>query len=81
LGSTFFGESMFSRVSDASKTAFKALCEQISGLKLIDGQVTSAHLISLGAIELPRSEFVQQMKNGLQDNVVFELQPPMQAQT
>jgi len=59
LGGVFFGESMFSRQRDASKVAFARLvAESLSrGIRLIDCQVASAHLASLGARELPRSEF------------------------
>ncbi len=73
LGSTFFGESMFSLGRDASKVALKALCEQVDGLKLVDCQVSSSHLLSLGAVEIARVEFVAQMKSGLRDDLSFEL--------
>ncbi|MEJ1298850.1 MAG: leucyl/phenylalanyl-tRNA--protein transferase [Candidatus Sedimenticola sp. (ex Thyasira tokunagai)] len=59
LGGVFFGESMFSRESDASKVALVHLVVQISqwGYRMIDCQIHSAHLGSLGAEEIPRSEF------------------------
>jgi leucyl/phenylalanyl-tRNA---protein transferase len=59
LGKVFFGESMFSRVSDASKVALTALCEELTHRKfvLIDCQMTTSHLQSLGAKEIFRSEF------------------------
>jgi len=55
LGKVFFGESMFSRARDASKVALAHLCQlaRDRGVALIDCQVTSRHLISLGARELP----------------------------
>ena len=58
-GRVFFGESMFSRESNASKVAFMFLTEQLNrwGFNLIDCQVSSEHLFSLGAYEIPRSEF------------------------
>ncbi|MBF0328249.1 MAG: leucyl/phenylalanyl-tRNA--protein transferase [Nitrospirae bacterium] len=61
LGSIFFGESMFSQMSDASKTAFAFLVERLkkSGCKLIDCQISTAHLISLGAREISRNEFMR----------------------
>jgi leucyl/phenylalanyl-tRNA--protein transferase len=67
LGRIFYGESMFSRVSDASKFALKSLCEFLSdkGYQLIDCQLESAHLLSLGAQVIPRSEFIEQMKKAL----------------
>ncbi|NNM82310.1 MAG: leucyl/phenylalanyl-tRNA--protein transferase [Burkholderiales bacterium] len=59
LGSVFFGESMFSRQSDASKVAFVHLVLQLRrwGFRMIDCQVRTDHLVSLGATEIPRSQF------------------------
>ena len=59
LGRVFFGESMFSRERDASKVALAALAERAPdlGIELVDCQVTSAHLLSLGAEEIPRARF------------------------
>lgn len=59
VGSVFFGESMFSRRNDASKIALVFLCRILTywGYKLIDCQVYSEHLISLGAEEIQRSAF------------------------
>lgn len=59
LGRVFFGESMFARERDASKVALAALVERAPdlGLELIDCQVTSPHLLSLGAEEMPRARF------------------------
>ena len=60
IGRVFFGESMFSRVSDASKVALAHLCRLLErrGFVVIDCQMTTAHLVSLGAREIPRQEFV-----------------------
>jgi leucyl/phenylalanyl-tRNA---protein transferase len=60
LGKVFFGESMFSRVTDASKLALVHLVRQLMAWEfaLIDCQVGSAHLRSLGACEIPRDEFL-----------------------
>lgn len=60
IGRVFFGESMFSRVPDASKMAFVHLVRtlQEAGFELIDCQMATAHLASLGAINMPRSEFL-----------------------
>jgi leucyl/phenylalanyl-tRNA---protein transferase len=60
LGQVFFGESMFSRVSDASKFALKMLCDRLSEQRvvMIDCQMATPHLSSLGAREIPRREFV-----------------------
>jgi leucyl/phenylalanyl-tRNA--protein transferase len=59
IGQVFFGESMFSRESDASKIALVHLADHLMerGYRLIDCQVHSDHLISLGAEEIPRSQF------------------------
>jgi leucyl/phenylalanyl-tRNA--protein transferase len=63
IGRVFFGESMFSREPDASKAAFCHLVRQLAawGFGLIDCQVYSSHLASLGAEEIPRSRFVQHL--------------------
>jgi leucyl/phenylalanyl-tRNA--protein transferase len=60
LGRVFFGESMFSQERDASKVAMARLIEECSArdIQLVDCQVASAHLASLGAREIARSEFV-----------------------
>jgi leucyl/phenylalanyl-tRNA--protein transferase len=61
LDGVFFGESMFSRERDASKVALARLVEQSRrrGIELIDCQIASTHLESLGAREVSRHEFVQ----------------------
>jgi leucyl/phenylalanyl-tRNA--protein transferase len=61
LGGIFFGESMFSRRTDASKVAFVKLVEQLIAwdFKMIDCQMTTRHLMSFGAREIPRSEFLE----------------------
>ena len=60
LGKVFFGESMFHTYTDASKVVFVSLIEQLKlwGYQLIDCQVHSQHLESLGAINCERSEFI-----------------------
>ena len=64
LGQVFFGESMFSRVSDASKVALVALCNSSIdwGIKLIDCQVYTEHLLSMGAEEITREHFQEQLR-------------------
>ena len=61
LGNVFCGESMFTKTNNASKLAFIHLVKELSknGYKLIDCQVPSAHLKSLGAEEISRSEFIK----------------------
>ena len=60
IGRVFFGESMFSRRTDASKLAFHALARTLrdAGFVWLDGQVESGHLARLGATSMPRAEFV-----------------------
>lgn len=69
LGRVFFGESMFSLERDASKVALKQLVEWglNQGVQLIDCQVASAHLASLGAREIPRAEFVSHLSRAIRD--------------
>ena len=64
LGRAFFGESMFARVSDASKVALVALARQLQhwGFGVIDCQMNTAHLASLGAREIPRAEFTRRLR-------------------
>lgn len=64
LGHVFCGESMFSLESNASKYAFISLVEKLKKEKyhLIDCQVYNDHLASLGAIEIPRSDFLNYLK-------------------
>ncbi|MGZ8095635.1 MAG: leucyl/phenylalanyl-tRNA--protein transferase [Methylosarcina sp.] len=61
LGQVFFGESMFHTMTDASKVAFVTLVEQLGcwGYQLIDCQVRTEHLESLGAQEIDRDDFVK----------------------
>lgn len=61
IGQVFFGESMFSRVSDASKVALTALCR--SGYELIDCQLPSDHLKRMGAIDIPRRQFMRLLEH------------------
>jgi leucyl/phenylalanyl-tRNA--protein transferase len=60
VGRVFFGESMFAHASDASKVALATLARQLThwGFPLIDCQVHTRHLQSLGAIPLPRKKFI-----------------------
>lgn len=59
IGKMFYGESMFSRVPDASKIALVHLCSQLQrwGFGMIDCQMETAHLASMGARPIPRSVF------------------------
>jgi leucyl/phenylalanyl-tRNA--protein transferase len=64
LGRVFFGESMFTRVADASKIAFVHLVRQLMrwNFELIDCQVKTGHLESLGAREISRDDFMRQLQ-------------------
>lgn len=64
IGRMFFGESMFSRMPDASKVALVRLARQLRqwGFGLIDCQMETAHLASLGARAMPRSMFTMQLE-------------------
>ena len=61
MGKIFFGESMFSLRNDASKVAFVMLVQQLAkkGYRMIDCQVTTGHLVSLGAKEISRTNFLK----------------------
>jgi leucyl/phenylalanyl-tRNA--protein transferase len=64
IGETFFGESMFTRKSNASKVALIALCRYLhsKGWKMIDCQVSNDHLLSMGAKEIPRKKFLTELR-------------------
>ena len=72
LGKVFFGESMFSRQPDASKIAFVHLVKQLQYWEfgLIDCQVRTNHLASLGAREISRTEFSQTL-----DDLITGIEP------
>jgi leucyl/phenylalanyl-tRNA--protein transferase len=61
LGRVFFGESMFSLERDASKVALNRLCDELvqRGYRVIDCQMATPHLMSLGAELVPRTEFIE----------------------
>jgi len=65
IGSVFFGESMFARARDASKMALVGLVRRLAaaGFGLIDCQMHTPHLESLGAREIPRTEFARRVKD------------------
>jgi len=72
LNGVFFGESMFHRARDASKVALVALCDllQRAHFQVIDCQVRTEHLASLGAVEIPRSQFCTMLgASGLNANL------------
>lgn len=67
LGAAFFGESMFSRATDASKIALAFLTTHLhnTGFTLFDTQFITPHLASLGAIEIPRAQYLDQLSEAI----------------
>jgi leucyl/phenylalanyl-tRNA--protein transferase len=73
LGGFFGGESMFHRRADASKAAVTFLVEHLRarGFTLLDAQVPNPHLAHLGAIEIPRADYLRRLKKALSLKVTF----------
>ena len=73
LGAAFFGESMFSRRRDASKIALAYLTDRLlqTGFQLFDTQFLTAHLASLGAIEIPRSRYRSLLEEAINTSADF----------
>jgi len=69
LGKFFFGESMFTRITNASKVALVALVEylQARNFALIDCQITTEHLISFGAREISRARYLKELAGALKN--------------
>ena len=67
LGGAFFGESMFSRATDASKVALVHLVARLKagGFKLLDAQFLTPHLARLGAIEIPRARYLAKLNQAI----------------
>ena len=67
LGKCFFGESMFTRITNASKVALVALAEHLKPLDFafIDCQITTAHLSRFGAREISRSRYLDELAQAL----------------
>ena len=76
IGRMFYGESMFSHATDASKIALAHLTAQLQrwGYGMIDCQMSTLHLAALGAREIPRAEFMQR----LQELIHYPSQPVWQ---
>ena len=77
IGRVFFGESMFSLVSNSSKVAFVRLVDQLKRMKfeLIDCQVKTDHLLRFGAREIPRKLFLEQLGKAVDGNPVRTYTP------
>jgi leucyl/phenylalanyl-tRNA--protein transferase len=73
LGGFFAGESMFSRVRDASKVALAFLVDRLQerGFELFDIQFVNAHTASLGAIEVPREDYLCRLQRALERPAIF----------
>jgi leucyl/phenylalanyl-tRNA---protein transferase len=67
LGGAFMGESMFSRMPDASKVCLVHLVERLKarGYVLLDCQIQNDHLARLGAIEIPESQYLRRLEHAL----------------
>lgn len=74
LGGAFFGESMFSLVSNASKVAFHHLLIRLRerGFDLLDTQFINDHVERLGAIEIPQAEYLHRLEKALDKKCNFE---------
>jgi len=73
IGGAFFGESMFSRITDASKVALVHLVALLrhGGYRLLDMQFLTAHLAQFGAIEVPREQYHRLLAEALRHRCVF----------
>jgi leucyl/phenylalanyl-tRNA--protein transferase len=73
-GGAFFGESMFSTQTNASKLALMHLIERLreKGFTLLDAQFMTDHLASLGAIEITREDYRSRLKKALEVNTAFD---------
>jgi leucyl/phenylalanyl-tRNA--protein transferase len=73
IGGLFAGESMFSTVSDASKIALVALVSRLKekGYQLFDLQIINEHTSSMGAIEIPRDDYLARVKLAIQLKITF----------
>jgi leucyl/phenylalanyl-tRNA---protein transferase len=77
LGGAYFGESMFSRVSDSSKVALAHLVARLrlGGFQLLDTQFVTEHLQQFGAIEISRAEYHQRLARALASPAYFRVEP------
>jgi leucyl/phenylalanyl-tRNA---protein transferase len=68
LGSAFFGESMFSRRTNASKICLVHLVERLKakGFRLLDTQFTTEHLKTFGAIDVPKADYLQMLASAME---------------
>ena len=73
LGAAFFGESMFSKQTNASKTALAFLVSRLKekGFILLDTQFLTTHLASMGAVEIPQQKYLSLLKDALKQKASF----------
>jgi leucyl/phenylalanyl-tRNA--protein transferase len=78
IGRMFYGESMFARVTDASKIALAYLVHflKTNGVRLIDCQQETSHLASLGAAPIPRKQFIAHLRQAIREPQIREWKPP-----
>jgi leucyl/phenylalanyl-tRNA--protein transferase len=81
IGRMFYGESMFARVSDASKVALAYLVAFLhsQGVRLVDCQQETGHLASLGAAPIPRAQFLKHLRSAIREPGIGEwrVAPPL----
>jgi leucyl/phenylalanyl-tRNA--protein transferase len=81
IGRMFYGESMFARVSDASKVALAYLVSflRAHGVRLVDCQQETSHLASLGAAPIPRARFLEHLRAAIREPGItqWEAAPPL----
>jgi leucyl/phenylalanyl-tRNA---protein transferase len=75
IGGAFFGESMFSRTSGASKVALASLMMRLekAGFCLLDSQFITPHLAQFGAVEISRAEYLVLLENAIELDVAFSI--------
>jgi len=81
IGAAFFGESMFSKATDASKVALAYLVDRLrlGGYQLFDTQFMTPHLASLGAVEIPRDQYKAKLAEALAKEASFAIPGPIPA--
>jgi leucyl/phenylalanyl-tRNA--protein transferase len=81
IGRMFYGESMFARVSDASKVALAYLVAFLrsQGVRMLDCQQETGHLASLGAVPIPRQAFLAHLRQAIAEPAIerWEVAPPL----
>lgn len=77
LGAAYFGESMFSRRTDASKIALTYLVDRLrrAGFRLFDTQFVTPHLASLGGLEISRAEYQRRLRDAVRQDADFTAPP------